>query len=319
MGVMNNGVIQYSVQMKAQHTAALTAQKRANQFKIDNRNPSKLINAVDVKATIDTALYLMVKNHPIHFDNRKMVNVGNTDVPLDLSLDKFNQIFTTNVMVFPGDSDEIGTIQCECVRGRLFRECEDFIRRKQNELNHMDFPRRFQKPDNDLELFEWNRDFKNYEEFAQMTTKTEGFSTGFAFINKNAEGTLPITSEETKNYWISSEILPRAIEQNLTQCFIFTPLGVSANPIQMRGITFNFIPTAFVDQIQARVQDNRTAVGDDGSQRMINETGAEKVVADVLTEVGNFLQPAALNMFFHDHNKNNQIKYSFSNYKYIAS
>ena len=325
MGVLENGSVHYSVQVQAQHTKAFVQQKARS-------IAPELINAAQVKTIFDNNIYSLVKNYPI-LNDKDMVNQNTTSekTTLDLDYSEFSKIFTTRVDVSPGGSDQIGVLNCDCKRGLLAQACEKVIRAKKEKLEHERFPWGVDKPINDRDLYEWVRDFPDNEEFKQLTTRVEGFSTGFGLINRNGDGVVPITSEQAKMNWIRQNVIVNAQRQGLNKLYIFTPEGVGATEVIEQGITIKFIPTVNIDNIQQRVTDNRGFFGQmnprtgngndltDGILRLENSADAETVTAEILDKIGLLMQPQSLDLLYKTLGGQDKVSYKFSNYKYIAN
>lgn len=331
MGTINNGIVSYSVQVQAQHTTAFSKQKKLGKKIASNIATTEVINGAQIKSVLDTSLYGLVKNYPIVNNT----NIVNQSIPgkttLDLDPIEYSKIFKTEVDIVNGDSDQIGTISYECKRGLLTQACEKIIQLNREKIEREEFPWGIDKPTNDKDLYEWIRDFPEYEDFKELTTKTEGFSTAFGLINRNGDDVIPITSEETKMNWVRKNVMPTLSEKGINRLYIFTPEGVGATNVVEQGVNITFIPTTAIDKIQRRVTDNsgfygamKPRVGNgngltDGILRFENNTDAEKIVGEILEQIGLFMQPSSLNLLYQSIGQKEKINYRFSNYKYMAN
>ena len=319
MAQVAGGVVQFGVQVSMQHTSVVALQKDKNYKGFDGEA---------VRTLYDNYLYGIVRSQEIHINQKDIVNqtisthtVENTRGILDLTPTEFHNIFQTHVDVFQGKSDEVGNLICDCNRGKLFMCCRDIISKRKKDLEYEKFPRAVQKPINDLELYEWIRDFPEMTEFKELTTKSEGFSTGFGLINKNGSNTTPITSEQTKMNLVRRELIDQAAKAGVSTLYYFTPQGVASNTIVEQGITINFIPVPdnILTNMQRRIQDNShlfnslNPVIDDGAEGIDIDGEAEAVVANLLSTLKTSLDIGPLNNYFNLFS--GKTKYTFSNFR----
>ena len=172
------------------------------------------------------------------------------DITKDI-VDDYNSVFDTTIKEFAQNTTTIGSISVQYNRAALGQE---FIRKIKKSTQNYDIT--FQKPKNDLELYEWAQGFEDDVKLKGVSTKDENFATGFCLIHDAWENGVPFS--DTSRYEWSSKLAQKASDQNLKDMYVFIPSSNRGEDFVRNGITFHFIPTSNhkLSVLSQKVQDN---------------------------------------------------------------
>lgn len=317
-----SGETSFSLQIRAIHTQALSQQKQMS------RGMQNLLESINVSVVETTFNHYMLS----------LVNSNSKHVKFNPI--EFSSFFPIQISSFAGNSDQVGQLSCKYSRGKIAAFCKEKLRLRIH-AEKSNFPWFMQKPQNDLELFEWTKDFLKTEQFKGLSTKNEDFATGFALVNKNAYGAAPFVDERSKRDWFREKMYSSARDRELKEMYVFVPQGTSTEYFTEGGITVYFIPTPSLDEIQTRIEDNsglfRSKTDDllpindapqdtqsemmsnvvlDGSSRFDLDQQTEDTVSEIFSLIKTGIDPVPLNGYFDTLGSQQGIRYNFQNLRY---
>lgn len=131
-----------------------------------------------------------------------------------------------------------------------------------------------QRPVNDLELSEWiEGSLDDRAGLRDISTKQEGFSTGFCLVNKIRDALKLPFNASNRGQWAMEQVF-QAERLGITDLYVVTPAGSGEDTLQLGGINFHFVTTTnhFLDRIEQKIQDNKKQLV---FQQKIDNTYAE--------------------------------------------
>ena len=154
-----------------------------------------------------------------------------------------------------------------------------------------------QRPVNDLELSEWIKgSLDDRSSLRDLSTKQEGFSTGFCLVNKVRDAQKLPFNATNRSQWAMEQVF-QAERLGITDLYVVTPVGAGEDTLQLGGVNFHFVTTSnhYLDRIEQSIQDNKKQLV---FQQKIDNTYAESYpIGKILLDKSNLKLQELLNRY----------------------
>ena len=167
-------------------------------------------------------------------------------------VDDYGSVFSTAMKEYGQNTNTIGQLTVQYNRAALSQE---FVRKIRKSTQNYDIT--FQKPSNDLELYEWSQGFDSDIRMKGISTKDDDFATGFCLVHDAWETGVPF-NDSTRYEW-ASRLADKASSADIKDMYIFIPSSNRGEEFARDGINFHFIPTSNhkLSMLSQKVQDNQ--------------------------------------------------------------
>ena len=209
---------------------------------------------------------VMLRNNRSSMQVQQMANLAGATALFDHYLQEsikdlvegseYSKIFNTVSDPYKQNANTIGylTVQYD---GEILKE----YWKKRIAIKKQDYSIAFQNPTIDLELDEWLRGFGKENPLGKISTKDDGFATGFCLVEGiNKVQDLPFNTTNHRQ-WVQ-KILPLAEKQEIKDLYVFTPMGMRSDSYSEQGIVIHFIPISDtnLDDLNRRIVDNKNLI-----------------------------------------------------------
>ena len=173
-------------------------------------------------------------------------------------VDDYDAVFSTTAETYKQNQTNIGRLTVQYNRYALRQE---FLNKIRKATHNYDIT--FQKPTNDLELYEWVQGFDSPAFFEGISTKDDNFASGFCMIQDSWETGMPF-NDRTRYEW-ASKLAVRASETGIKDLYVFIPSSNRGDNYTKEGINIHFVPTSDqkLNRVSQWVRDNKGVMRDE--------------------------------------------------------